>query len=82
MSVKRVFVDTNLFVCAKLQTPQTLIQHQRAVQFLETLSDPVVVSVQVLNEFASALLKHKIDDTLIQEAVKAIAAGSTVIPMT
>jgi len=82
MSVKRVFVDTNLFVYAKLQTPQTLTQHQRAVHFLATLTDPVVVSVQVLNEFTSALLKHQIDETLIQEAVWAIAASSTVIPLT
>ncbi len=31
MSVKRVFVDTNIFVYAKLQTPETLFKHQCAV---------------------------------------------------
>jgi len=82
MSGKRVFVDTNIFVYAKLQTPETLAKHQRAVQFLETLSTPVVVSVQVLNEFSSVLLKHKIDDVIIWEAIRAIAENSTVTSLT
>lgn len=78
MSVKRVFVDTNIFVYAKLRTPQTSAKYRRAVQLLETLSDPVVVSVQVLNEFSSVLLKHKVDDATIWDAVQAIAANSKV----
>lgn len=82
MSVKRVFVDTNIFIYAKLRTPQTSAKYRRAVQLLETLSEPVVVSVQVLNEFSSVLLKHKVDDATIWDAVKAIAANSTVVHLT
>ena len=82
MKDRRVFVDTNIFVYAKLQAPQTLSKHRRAIQLLETLSAPVIVSVQVLNEFSSVLLKHKVPDTTILEAVKAIAANSIITPLT
>ncbi len=82
MSVKRVFVDTNILVYAKLQTPETLDKHQRAMQFLGGLSDLVIVSTQVLNEFSSVLLKHKIDDAVVWEAVRAIAQNSVVTPLT
>jgi len=82
MSVKHVFVDTNIFVYAKLQTPETLDKHQRAGQFLGTVSDLVIVSAQVLSEFSSVLRKHRIDDTTIWEAVRAIAQSSTVMPLT
>ncbi len=82
MSDSFVFIDTNIFVYAKLQTPQTLAKHHRAMQLSRTLSTPVIVSVQVLNEFSSVLSKHKVSDATILEAVKAIATDSIVTPLT
>ena len=82
MNDKRVFVDTNIFVYAKLRAPETLAKHRRAIELLETLAMPVIVSAQVLNEFSSVLLKHGVDEAIIWEAVQEIAANSIVTPLT
>ncbi len=55
MSAKRVFVDTNILVYAKLQTPETLDKHQCAVQFLGGLSDLVIVSLSAISITKSLL---------------------------
>ncbi|MBU0568363.1 PIN domain-containing protein [bacterium] len=72
MNDNRVFVDTNVFVYAKLEHEQNKIKKQLATQLLESLKGQVIISTQVLNEFASVLIKHHVDDGMVQSAVQAI----------
>ena len=74
----RVFVDTNIFVYAKLITAKEQEKNQMAKHFLQTQPENVVVSTQVLSEFASVLIKHRVSDNNIQLAVEAIAESSLV----
>jgi predicted nucleic acid-binding protein len=77
----KVFIDTNIFVYAKLITDKDKTKHLLARSFLESLQNGVVVSTQVLSEFASVLIKHRILDNDIQVAISAIAENSVVSPV-
>jgi predicted nucleic acid-binding protein len=68
----KIFIDTNIFVYAKLKTSQELLKQQQAKLFLESQQSVVVISTQVLSEFASVLMKHKIQDKTIQNAIAEI----------
>ena len=50
----RVFVDSNIFIYAKVKS-QSTAKHAAAQSLLCSLDKQVVISVQVLNEFYSAL---------------------------
>jgi len=69
MSDRRVFIDTNIFVYAKLEHEQNRIKKQYAGHFLESLSGQLIVSTQVLNEFSNVLIRHKVDDEKIQNTL-------------
>ena len=51
----KTFIDTNIFVYAKLETTQDLLKQQQAKLFLKAQQNPIVISTQVLNEFSSVL---------------------------
>jgi predicted nucleic acid-binding protein len=77
----KVFVDTNIFVYAKLISNQEQVKYQQAKSFLQSQKQCVVVSTQVLSEFASVLIKHRIPDNDIQTAIDGIAENSIVSPV-
>lgn len=81
MSDRRVFIDTNIFVYAKLEHEQNRIKKQYAGNFLESLSGQLIVSTQVLNEFSNILIKHKIDDKKIQRTLVAIIEECEICPV-
>jgi predicted nucleic acid-binding protein len=66
----KILVDTNIWVYAHLENPEDA-KFMRAAQIV---GDPsgLVVSVQVLNEYYSVMLKNKADDALIQANIQII----------
>ena len=68
----KVFIDTNIFVYGALSDPQTLGKRRIVVNFLKELSDEVIISTQIVNEFYITLLRNQIEDKLIQEKVLGI----------
>ncbi len=71
MSVK-AFIDTNIFVYAAIQTPDSIAKREAAVALLNSPTR-YVVSTQVLNEFTAVLLKKKFSDELVRARVASIA---------
>lgn len=82
MSDKRVFIDTNIFVYAKLKPETEAKKHLDAAAFLHALNIPVVVSTQVLNELANVLLKNGIAAGLARQSVRSVAQDCYVAPIT
>jgi predicted nucleic acid-binding protein len=82
MSGDRVFVDTNIFVYAKMEDDDEKEKHVKAVHFLENIKEEIVVSVQVVNEFANVLIRHKIEHDSIRRAVREMAAACEVSALT
>lgn len=76
MSAK-AFIDTNIFVYAAVQSPDSQKKREVAVTLLNNPAR-YVVSTQVLNEFAAVLLKNQIGDNLIQDRVEAIVKECSV----
>lgn len=70
----KVFIDTNILVYAFLDAdnPESHAKHVKAVKCLQSLTDTcqITLSTQVLSEYYSALLKHKIIDTDIQGSIQ------------
>ena len=66
----RVLVDTNIWIYAHLEKPGDA-RFEKAQQIV---ADPagLVVSVQVLNEYYSVMLKNGADDDLIQSNIQII----------
>jgi len=64
----KVFIDTNIFVYAKSDVND---KHKQlsAKEMLVSLSNEVIISVQVLNEFYNVLSKYNISDEVIQTAI-------------
>ena len=77
----KVFIDTNIFVYAKLITGQEQVKYQQAKCFLQSQQQTVVVSTQVLSEFVNVLIKHRVSDNAIQAGIDAIAENSMVSPV-
>jgi predicted nucleic acid-binding protein len=78
----KVFVDTNIFVYAKLFNAKEKLKYQKAVSFFNNQTNQVVISTQVLNEFSNVLLRHKVADNAIIAAVNEIAQVTKVSPLT
>lgn len=68
----KAFIDTNIFVYAAIQTPDTLAKRDAAVALLNSPTR-YVVSTQVLNEFAAVLLKKKFGDEFVRARIESIA---------
>ncbi len=73
MNDDRVFIDTNIFVYAQLESKENVSKQTAAASFLSNLKNPVIISSQVLNEYSSVLIKHDIDNELIIQSVQSIA---------
>ncbi|WP_353571979.1 PIN domain-containing protein [Candidatus Albibeggiatoa sp. nov. BB20] len=78
----KVFVDTNIFVYAKLFNAKEKLKYQKAVSFFNNQTNQVIISTQVLNEFSNVLLRHKVTDNAIIAAVNEIAQVTKVSPLT
>jgi predicted nucleic acid-binding protein len=77
----RVFVDSNVFIYAKIKS-QSAIKHAAAQSLLSSLDKRVVISVQVLNEFYSALRRMRIEDAIIQNSLNQFIPSTEVQPLT
>jgi predicted nucleic acid-binding protein len=81
----KVFVDTNIWVYAYLDTDNTQshIKHLKAVECLQRLyrDTEMIISTQVLSEYYSALLKNKIDDLDIQESSRQLTQAIEVVAL-
>lgn len=79
-------VDTNILVYA--HDPKELSKHPRAVELIEELSGrrELVLTAQILNEFAWVLLRKRhlsgLEPELISLIVAEIASSSQVLPLT
>jgi len=83
----RFFVDTNIFVYAFLDKAKDELNHRKhlmAKQFLNLLDENVdiIISVQVCNEYYSALYKNKTSDGEIQESLRVLMDAVEVVPIT
>ena len=67
----KVFVDTNIWVYAKIEGKDG-VKHKIAVDFLSKLNEQVYISTQVINEFFNVLAKNKINDKEIIESINQI----------
>ncbi len=81
MSDDRVFIDTNILVYAKLRFGDDGEKRDKAIRFLKEMKRDVILSVQVINEFSSVLLKHKVADGEIRRAVRNLAKQWQVVPI-
>jgi predicted nucleic acid-binding protein len=73
MKDDRVFVDTNIFIYASLEEKQQGDKRDKAINLFQSLSDKkVFISTQVLHEFYSVMLRHGIDEKLIQDKLDVI----------
>jgi len=81
----KVFVDTNILVYAFLDadSPESHAKHVKAVELLQSLTGAtrIVLSTQVLSEYYSALLKHKIADTDIQNSIQTLIRAVDAAPV-
>lgn len=81
----KIFIDTNILVYAFLDTdsPESHIKHAKAVELLQSLicTCRIILSTQVLSEYYSALLKHKITDNDIQNSIQALIRAADVLPI-
>ena len=75
----KVFFDTNIWVYAKLEDEENKRKRDIAVNLIRQTDDHPITSVQVLNEFSSVLIKHKIPNPAIQQAIREIVEGSIVV---
>ena len=82
----RIFIDTNLFVYAYLDTNDKAqqIKHLNAIDSLEKFSkdNKIIISTQVLSEYYSALLKNKINDQDIQHSANLLINSIEISPIT
>ncbi len=70
MNEGKAFIDTNVLVYAKLKPAQDEEKHRIAVKFLQEIESDAVISVQVVNEFSSVLLRHKVEDDAIRTTIR------------
>ena len=66
----KILVDTNVWIYAHLEN-QTDSRHEQAARIVNN-PEGLVVSVQVLNEYYSVMLKNGADDDLIQANIQTI----------
>lgn len=75
------FLDTNVLVYAKLEDEGSKRKRDAAIELIQQISGCPVISVQILNEFASVLIKHNISNQEIKESITEIVEDSIVIPI-
>ena len=77
----KAFLDTNILVYAKLEDEDNEGKRDIAIALIQQVQGCPVISVQVLNEFASVLIKHHVSNHSIQEAIQEIVEDSIVISL-
>ena len=77
----KAFFDTNVLVYAKLEDEDNKEKRDIAIALIQQVQSCPVISVQVLNEFASVLIKHHVSNDTIQEAIQEIVEDSIVISL-
>ncbi len=77
----KAFVDTNVLVYAKLEDEDSKGKRDIAIALIQNVQGCPVISIQVLNEFASVLIKHHVPNHTIQEAIQEIVEDSIVISL-
>ena len=77
----KAFVDTNVLVYAKLEDEDNKGKRDIAIALIQHVQGCPVISIQVLNEFASVLIKHHVSNHTIQEAIQEIVEDSIVISL-
>ena len=77
----KAFFDTNVLVYAKLEDEDNKEKRDIAIALIQQVQGCPVISVQVLNEFASVLIKHHVSNDTIQEAIQEIVEDSIVISL-
>jgi predicted nucleic acid-binding protein len=82
----RVFIDTNVFVYAYLESyknEEDYVKHLKAKELLQSFKKGtfVCISTQVCNEYYSVLLKNKIEHHHIQSSLKSLIRSTTVTPI-
>lgn len=68
----KVFIDTNLFVYAKLDDDHNTEKREQLEEFFKATTNEIIISTRVINEFYSAMLKNKVSDEDIQEMINQI----------
>jgi len=58
----KVFLDTNVLVYAKLEDEGDKEKRDTAVALIQQIQGSPIISVQVLNEFSSVLIKHDVSN--------------------
>jgi len=85
MNGQKVFIDTNVFVYAKLKNPteshNDTEKHRIAVNFLADIEQETVISIDHQRIFQCAL-RHGIEDKIIRQAVKEMTDACLVSPLT
>ena len=74
----RRFIDTNIFVYAAINSPDTIAKRLAAVNLLQS-TGKIVISTQVLNEFSAVLLKKGFSDDSIKTRAENIASECTLM---
>ena len=80
MSVK-AFIDTNIFLYAAIQAPDTAEKRETAIALLRG-NEKFVISTQVLNEFSAVLLRKQYTDDVVWQKLESIVAECTVTLVT
>ncbi len=75
------FIDTNILVYAKLDDNENRWKRNKAIALIKQIRGCPVISVQVLNEFSSVLIKHEISNHIILEAIQEIVEDTFVITL-
>lgn len=76
----RIFIDTNIFIYAFLADDK--VKHEKAIKLLNSIKNSeVFISIQVINEIYSSLLKNKIDTGLIEDYIFEIKDQINVSPI-
>jgi len=70
----KVFLDTNILVYANLEDSKHIAKRKEAISLIDSLDgSEVIISVQVLNELYSVMIKHDIQDDIIQKRLRIIS---------
>ncbi len=75
----KLFIDTNIFVYATLEDSNNREKRHKITIFLQNISDEIIISTQIINEFYSAMLKNKVSNDEIQEKINELLPTVNVV---
>jgi predicted nucleic acid-binding protein len=77
----RIFLDTNILVYATI-ADSVGEKNAKAISFLESIErNRIFISIQVINEYYSTLIRKKIADDIIQNKIKELIDIVEVFPV-